>query len=269
MPTLLPVPSMSAVALDFLLVHHAARRLGITSGGRSEHQNCAVTMGLIALLARLRWNPAYQLAWLRIATGRNLQHKRFFRDLYGAYEAGLDANLALLHEKLIGGWKATPPMRIYLPKASGLLRPITLLAIEDQIVLQAIANRIASHLSERRRKVDFIIRRLGKLPLELSYLWRSHAGCGTPLRSRTSPPISTFLTPAPSMKSHLQPGISHVPQHAYWSCVLSASKSCLSIFSGTPSHRQSRDRHSLRRRCIDHNRDIESQHIALNYIQLP
>jgi len=203
---------MSAVALDFLLVHHAARRLGITSGGRSEHQNCALTMGLIALLARLRWNPAYQLAWLRIATGRNLQHKRFFRDLYGAYEAGLDANLALLHEKLIGGWKATPPMRIYLPKASGLLRPITLLAIEDQIVLQAIANRIASHLSERRRKVDFIIRRLGKLPLELSYLWRSHAGCGTPLRSRTSPPISTFLTPAPSMKSHLQPGISRVPQ---------------------------------------------------------
>lgn len=95
-----------------------------------------------------------KLAWLRIATGRNLQHKRFFRHLYGAYEAGLDANLALLHEKLIGGWKATPPMRIYLPKASGLLRPITLLAIEDQIVLQAIANKIAAHLSDRRQKVE-------------------------------------------------------------------------------------------------------------------
>ena len=95
-----------------------------------------------------------KLAWRRIATGRNLQHKRFFRHLYGAYEAGLDANLALLHEKLIGGWKATPPMRIYLPKASGLLRPITLLAIEDQIVLQAVANRIAEHISERRRKVE-------------------------------------------------------------------------------------------------------------------
>ena len=95
-----------------------------------------------------------KLAWLRIATGRNLQHKRFFRHLYGTYEAGLDANLAFLHEKLIGGWKATPPMRIYLPKASGLLRPITLLAIEDQIVLQAIANRIADQLSERRRKVE-------------------------------------------------------------------------------------------------------------------
>ena len=42
----------------------------------------------------------------------------------------------------------------YLPKASGLLRPITLLGVEDQIVLQAIANKIAAHLSERRRKVE-------------------------------------------------------------------------------------------------------------------
>ena len=83
-----------------------------------------------------------ELAWFRIATGKNLQHKRFFRHIYGAYEPGLDANLTLLHEKLIGGWKATPPMRVYLPKTSGLLRPITLLAIEDQIVLQAIANKM-------------------------------------------------------------------------------------------------------------------------------
>jgi hypothetical protein len=45
-------------------------------------------------------------------------------------------------------------MRIYIPKSSGLLRPITLLAIEDQIVLQAIANKIALHIRARRRKVE-------------------------------------------------------------------------------------------------------------------
>ncbi len=95
-----------------------------------------------------------KLAWLRISTGRNLQHKRFFRHLYGAYEAGLDANLSLLHEKLSGGWKATPPIRIYLPKPSGLLRPLTLLSLEDQIVLQAVANKVASHLFQRRKKVE-------------------------------------------------------------------------------------------------------------------
>lgn len=82
-----------------------------------------------------------ELAWRRIVTGRNLQHKRFFRHLYGGYELGLKDNINLLHDRLRGNWHATPPCRIYIPKSSGLLRPITLLAIEDQIVLQAIANR--------------------------------------------------------------------------------------------------------------------------------
>jgi Reverse transcriptase (RNA-dependent DNA polymerase) len=95
-----------------------------------------------------------ELAWYRIITGRNLQHKRFFRHLYGGYELGLKENISLLHDKLTGNWHASPPVRIYLPKTSGLLRPITLMAIEDQIVLQAIANRVALHLRARRRRVE-------------------------------------------------------------------------------------------------------------------
>jgi retron-type reverse transcriptase len=94
------------------------------------------------------------LAWNRIATGRNLQHKRFFRHIYGGYELGLNENITLLHEKLKGDWEPTPPTRIYLPKSSGMLRPITLLVIEDQIVLQAIANKVATHVATRRRKVE-------------------------------------------------------------------------------------------------------------------
>ena len=90
--------------------------------------------------------PNLQLAWQRISTGRNLQHKRFFRHIYGGYELGLKDNLNLLHEKLKGDRQATPPTRIYLPKSSGLMRPITLLAVEDQIVLQAFANLVARHI---------------------------------------------------------------------------------------------------------------------------
>jgi hypothetical protein len=41
-----------------------------------------------------------------------------------------------------------------MPKKSGLLRPLTLLALDDQIVLQAIANLIANHMSDRRREVE-------------------------------------------------------------------------------------------------------------------
>jgi hypothetical protein len=40
------------------------------------------------------------LAWSRMTTAKNLQHKRMFRHLYSAYEPGRKANLQLLHEKL-------------------------------------------------------------------------------------------------------------------------------------------------------------------------
>jgi hypothetical protein len=94
------------------------------------------------------------LAWSRVTTAKNLQHKRMFRHLYGAYEPGRKANIQLLHEKLEGGWKALSPIRMYLPKASGLLRPLALLALDDQIVLQAIANQVAKQMFKRRRAVE-------------------------------------------------------------------------------------------------------------------
>ncbi len=94
------------------------------------------------------------LAWSRITTARNLQHKRMFRHLYSAYEPGRKANLALLHERLKGGWRATSPIRIYMPKPSGLLRPLTLLALDDQIVFQAIANQVARQMFDRRRAME-------------------------------------------------------------------------------------------------------------------
>jgi hypothetical protein len=94
------------------------------------------------------------LAWSRITTAKNVQHKRMFRHLYNAYEPGRKANLQLLHEKLKGGWKPTSPIRMYLPKPSGLLRPLTLLALDDQIALQAIANQVAKQMFKRRRAVE-------------------------------------------------------------------------------------------------------------------
>ncbi|OJV39390.1 MAG: hypothetical protein BGO25_00915 [Acidobacteriales bacterium 59-55] len=94
------------------------------------------------------------LAWSRITTAKNLQHKRMFRHLYGAYEPGRTANLKLLHEKLKGAWKPTSPIRMYMPKASGMLRPLTLLSLDDQIVLQAITNQVAKQMFKRRRAVE-------------------------------------------------------------------------------------------------------------------
>jgi hypothetical protein len=96
-----------------------------------------------------------ELAWRRINTGRNLQYKRFFREFYLVYESAADKNISELHRKLISKvWKPRHSIRIYLPKPSGLQRPISLLGIEDQILLQAIANAFARKLRARRQKVE-------------------------------------------------------------------------------------------------------------------
>jgi hypothetical protein len=96
-----------------------------------------------------------KLAWRRINTGRNLQYKRFFRELYLVYEGALDENISDLHKRLVAKvWKPNHPVRIYLPKPSGLQRPISLLGIEDQILLQAIANLFAAKLRAKRQCME-------------------------------------------------------------------------------------------------------------------
>ena len=97
-----------------------------------------------------------ELAWRRITTGGNYQYKRFYRPIYYAYEVALDANLADLRQRLVGGaFNPQHPERIYVPKASGLHRPLALLKIEDQIVLQAFANLAAKRMQKKRSPLQF------------------------------------------------------------------------------------------------------------------
>lgn len=96
------------------------------------------------------------LAWRRITTGGNPMYKGLFRSLYYAYELALKANLRDLRQRLLGGsFTAQQPERIYVPKASGLHRPLTLLSIEDQIVLQAFANIAATRMQLKRGRLQF------------------------------------------------------------------------------------------------------------------
>ena len=107
-------------------------------------------------IRQLATKPNLRLAWDRITTGGNLQYKELYRPLYVAYGIALDKNLKDLRERLIGSaFEARRPERIYLPKASGLHRPISLLHIEDQIVLQAFANLAAKKLHAKRKPLQF------------------------------------------------------------------------------------------------------------------
>lgn len=95
------------------------------------------------------------LAWRRINTGLNVNYKRFFREAYLAYEVSLDSNIKNLIKRIKNDvYEPHQPDKIFIPKPSGLQRPITLLSIEDQIIWQAIANVIELKWKERRLKVE-------------------------------------------------------------------------------------------------------------------
>lgn len=94
-----------------------------------------------------------RLAWDRLLTSRNLQYKRFFRPLFSAYNIAADQNLKLLSDRLRSGWSPTKPERLFIPKPSGLQRPLGLLALDDLIVLQAVANIAGEKVRTRRNKV--------------------------------------------------------------------------------------------------------------------
>ncbi|HQU35849.1 MAG TPA: RNA-directed DNA polymerase, partial [Anaerolineales bacterium] len=94
------------------------------------------------------------LAWRRITSSRDARYKAFFRHILETYELSFEKNIEDLRRRLLNGeYTAQTPLRFYVPKPSGLQRPITLLPIEDQIVLQALANLFAEKVRQKRSKL--------------------------------------------------------------------------------------------------------------------
>jgi hypothetical protein len=86
----------------------------------------------------------FELAWYRIVRGSNKEYKRFFSHLYPSYQFALQTNLAdLISEVREGKWQPSAGVKIYFPKPSGVLRPLTLVPLNDQIVYQSICNFMA------------------------------------------------------------------------------------------------------------------------------
>lgn len=95
------------------------------------------------------------LAWNRVSTGGNIAYKKYFRQVLYAYEFASVQNIRDLHTHLAGGsFQAGTPSRLFVPKGAGLNRSITLLHVEDQIVLQALANVLAAKIRPRRQAVE-------------------------------------------------------------------------------------------------------------------
>lgn len=86
----------------------------------------------------------FELAFTRVVRGQNKEYKNLFRHLYPSYQLGLRENLQdLINDIRAGRYLPLPATVVFQPKKSGILRPLRLLALQDQIVYQAIANMIA------------------------------------------------------------------------------------------------------------------------------
>ena len=87
-------------------------------------------------------------------------YKAYSRPAYSDYALSSELNLRFLSRQIrYGRFQPTSAAKVFTPKASGLLRPFTLLTVNDQIAYQAAVNLVAEAVSRRtarrHRKIVF------------------------------------------------------------------------------------------------------------------
>lgn len=92
-------------------------------------------------------------AWKRLQTNSEAKFKNYFRPHYRSWELGLSAHLDALKADLLGGrYQPEASTKVWPAKPKGTLRCYSLLTVRDQIVYQALGDRVAEvlrpHLTE-------------------------------------------------------------------------------------------------------------------------
>lgn len=104
-------------------------------------------------LARICTKKNFDLAWIRLQTSQDRITKEFWRNNVGVAHLSAESVIRRVRKRLRNEQYA--PERsciVSLPKASGLLRHMTLLTTEDHLVYQAILNILAQKISSKLRK---------------------------------------------------------------------------------------------------------------------
>ena len=93
------------------------------------------------------------LAWKRIQTSTSPKYKYLLKESLDAFSWSLENNLRLLSSEIVHRiYEPSKTSKFYLPKKSGLVRPITLLNVRDQIFYQALVKLICkSKIHEIKR----------------------------------------------------------------------------------------------------------------------
>lgn len=104
----------------------------------------------MADLDQLRHPDNVRRAWRWLRSNPDDAYKSYFRPFYQRYAIAEEALLNDLANRLKRGiYEPEPSTKLFHPKASGILRPYSLLSVEDQIVYQAALNLIAEKLYPR------------------------------------------------------------------------------------------------------------------------
>lgn len=107
-------------------------------------------------LDQLRHPENLRRAWRWLRSNADASYKSYFRPLYQHFAVAEEALLDDLADRLQRGfYEPEPACKLFHPKASGILRPYSLLSVEDQIVYQAAVNLIAEKLFPRIRQRYF------------------------------------------------------------------------------------------------------------------
>lgn len=94
------------------------------------------------------YDPAnLERAWRWIRSNPNSEYKSYFRNAYSHFALADVVLLKDLQKRLKRGtYQPSHACKIFYPKRSGILRPYTLLTVEDQIVYQSLVNVVAEKL---------------------------------------------------------------------------------------------------------------------------
>ena len=91
----------------------------------------------------------FELAFTRLVRSSDRAYKQFYQHLFPSYNLALRENLTdLIEDMRRGTYKPDKATIIFQPKKSGVLRPLTLLALRDLIVYQALGNQLAEAFAE-------------------------------------------------------------------------------------------------------------------------
>ena len=93
-------------------------------------------------------------AWRWLLSNPDASYKGYFRHHYANYNVAATELLNDLRDRLHRGvYAPARACKLFLPKPSGVLRPLSLLTVEDQIVYQAVVNVVADRLYPATRNL--------------------------------------------------------------------------------------------------------------------